>query len=59
VAADAPAPAAGHARSAGRHPLIETLSERSAAAAGLEVKTRIDLRDGGVPRLAPETETTV
>jgi signal transduction histidine kinase len=38
---------------------IETLSERSAAAAGLEVDTRVGLRDNGAPRLARETETTV
>jgi signal transduction histidine kinase len=38
---------------------IETLSERSAAAAGLEVETSIDLRNGGAARLARETETTV
>lgn len=38
---------------------IETLSERSAAAAGLDVETRVGLRDGGAPRLARETETTV
>ena len=43
----------------GLGPAIETLSERSAAAAGLEVETRVELRDGGHPRLAPETETTV
>jgi signal transduction histidine kinase len=38
---------------------IETLSERSAAAAGLEVETAIDLRNGGTARLGRETETTV
>lgn len=38
---------------------IETLSERSAAAAGLEVETCVGLRDGGALRLARETETTV
>jgi signal transduction histidine kinase len=38
---------------------IETLSERSAAAAGLEVETRIELRNGGTARLARDTETTV
>jgi signal transduction histidine kinase len=38
---------------------IETLSERSAAAAGLEVETRIELRNGGTTRLARETETTI
>ena len=43
----------------GLGPAIETLSERSAAAAGLGVQLHIDVRDGGVARLAPETETTV
>lgn len=38
---------------------IETLSERSASAAGLEVETKIELRNGGAARLARETETTV
>jgi signal transduction histidine kinase len=38
---------------------IETLSERSAAAAGLEVETRLELNGDGAARLAPETETTV
>ena len=38
---------------------IETLSERSGAAAGIEVETRIDLRNGGTARLARDTETTV
>jgi signal transduction histidine kinase len=38
---------------------IATLSERSAAAAGIEVETQIELRNGGSARLAPETETTV
>jgi signal transduction histidine kinase len=38
---------------------IETLSERSAAAAGLDVETSVGLRDNGAPRLARETETTV
>jgi signal transduction histidine kinase len=38
---------------------IETLSERSAAAAGLEVETSIDLNVDGAARLARETETTV
>ena len=38
---------------------IETLSERSAAAAGIEVETQIELRNGGSARLAPDTETTV
>jgi signal transduction histidine kinase len=38
---------------------IATLSERTAAAAGIEVKTQIELRNGGSARLAPDTETTV
>ena len=38
---------------------IETLSERSAAAAGIEVETQIELRNGGTERLARDTETTV
>jgi signal transduction histidine kinase len=38
---------------------IETLSERSTAAAGLEVETSVELSDGGLPRLGRETETTV
>ena len=38
---------------------IETLSERSAAASGIAVETRVRLRNGGGPRLAPETETTI
>ena len=38
---------------------IATLSERSAAAAGIEVETQIELRNGGPARLAPDTETTV
>ncbi len=38
---------------------IATLSERSAAAAGIEVETQIELRNGGGARLAPHTETTV
>ena len=38
---------------------IATLSERSGAAAGIEVETQIDLRNGGTARLAPDTETTV
>ena len=38
---------------------IETLSERSAAAAGMAVETQIELRNGGSARLAPDTETTV
>jgi signal transduction histidine kinase len=38
---------------------IETLSERSAAAAGIEVETQIELRNGGTARLARDTETTV
>jgi signal transduction histidine kinase len=38
---------------------IETLSERSAAAAGIEVETKIDLRNGAPARLATDTETTV
>jgi signal transduction histidine kinase len=38
---------------------IETLSERSAAAAGFEVETRIELNGEGAARLARETETTV
>ena len=43
----------------GLGPAIETLSKRSAAAAGLSAEISIELRDGEVPRLAPETETTV
>jgi signal transduction histidine kinase len=38
---------------------IATLSERSAAAAGIAVETQIELRNGGSARLAPDTETTV
>jgi len=38
---------------------IETLSERSAAAAGFDVETQVGLGDGGAPRLAREIETTV
>lgn len=38
---------------------IETLTERSAAAAGLEVETHIELNGEGAARLARETETTV
>ena len=38
---------------------IASLSERSAAAAGLEVETQIELRNGGAARLGRETETTV
>jgi signal transduction histidine kinase len=38
---------------------IETLAERSAAAAGLEVETRVDLGNGGAPRLDSDTETTI
>jgi signal transduction histidine kinase len=38
---------------------IETLSERSAAAAGFDVETRIELNGDGAARLARETETTV
>lgn len=38
---------------------IETLSERSTAAAGLAVQTRVELRDASLPRLARETETTI
>ena len=38
---------------------IATLSERSAAAAGIEVETQIELRNGESARLAPDTETTV
>lgn len=38
---------------------IETLSERSAAAAGLDVETDVALRADGDSRLARETETTV
>jgi signal transduction histidine kinase len=38
---------------------IETLSERTASATGLEVSTRVEMRDDGAPRLARETETTV
>ena len=38
---------------------IETLSERSAAQAGIEVETQIELRNGGTARLARDTETTV
>jgi signal transduction histidine kinase len=38
---------------------IEALSERSAAAAGLEVETRIELSGDAAERLARETETTV
>jgi signal transduction histidine kinase len=38
---------------------IATLSERSAAAAGIEVETQIELRNGGTARLARDTETTV
>jgi signal transduction histidine kinase len=38
---------------------IETLTERSAAAAGLEVETHIELNGDGAARLARETETTV
>jgi signal transduction histidine kinase len=38
---------------------IETLGERSAAATGMNVETRVELADGGAPRLARETETTV
>ena len=38
---------------------IETLSERSAAEAGLDVETSVGLRDNGAPPLPRETETTV
>ena len=38
---------------------IETLSERTAADGGLEVDTRVDMREEGVRRLARETETTI
>ena len=38
---------------------IATLSERSAAAAGFRVETRVELRNGGTARLERETETTV
>ena len=38
---------------------IETLSERTASDGGLEVETRVHVRDDGVRRLARETETTV
>jgi signal transduction histidine kinase len=38
---------------------IATLSERSAAQAGIEVETQIELRNGGTARLARDTETTV
>ena len=38
---------------------VETLTERSAAAAGLEVETQIELNGDRAARLAPETETTV
>jgi signal transduction histidine kinase len=38
---------------------IATLSDRSAAAAGIEVETQIDLRDAATARLARDTETTV
>lgn len=38
---------------------IETLSERSAAAAGFAVETRVGLDQDGAPRLAREIETTV
>jgi signal transduction histidine kinase len=38
---------------------IASLSERSAAAAGLEVETQIELRNGDAARLGRETETTV
>ncbi|MEA2438682.1 MAG: hypothetical protein QOH76_106, partial [Thermoleophilaceae bacterium] len=41
----------------GLGPAIETLAERSGAAAGLEVSTRLVLGDSG--RLAPETESTI
>jgi signal transduction histidine kinase len=41
----------------GLGPAIETLAERSGAAAGLEVSTRVSLGDRG--RLAPETESTI
>jgi signal transduction histidine kinase len=38
---------------------ITTLSERSAAAGGLDVETQIELRNGDSERLTRETETTV
>jgi signal transduction histidine kinase len=38
---------------------IETLSERTASTAGVQVVTRIEMRDGAAHRLARETETTV
>jgi signal transduction histidine kinase len=41
----------------GLGPAIETLAERSAAGAGLEVSTRVSV--GGAERLAPETESAV
>jgi len=41
----------------GLGPAIETLAERSGAAAGLEVSTRLALGDSG--RLAAETESTI
>ncbi|MEA2449042.1 MAG: hypothetical protein QOG63_974 [Thermoleophilaceae bacterium] len=42
----------------GLGPAIETLAERSAAAAGVEVATRVAL-GAGADRLAPETESAV
>jgi signal transduction histidine kinase len=41
----------------GLGPAIRTLAERSGAAAGLEVSTRVSLGERG--RLAPETESTI
>jgi signal transduction histidine kinase len=43
----------------GLGPAIETLAERSAAGAGVEVSTRVALGLGGGARLAPETESAV
>ncbi|HET9011917.1 MAG TPA: sensor histidine kinase [Gemmatimonadaceae bacterium] len=42
----------------GLGPAIETLAERSAAGAGVEVSTRVSL-GGGPTRLAPDTENAV
>ena len=43
----------------GLGPAIETLAERSAAAAGLAVRTELELDRGDAARLPPETESTI